>query len=179
MLASNHSFSVPPGMLELEFDGIWKAIERDREQGRNDPADAGKSDDELKAEYRAIAERRVRLGLLIAEIGRRNNIAVAQQDLNKAMIEEARRFPGQEHLVIQYFQKNPQAVDGLRAPIFEDKVVDFVLELAKVTDVPVSLDELRRDPDASTESASASAEDGESKGKAKAKRKSAKASDDE
>ena len=179
VLASNHSFSVPPGMLELEFDGIWKAIERDREQGRNDPADAGKSDDELKAEYRAIAERRVRLGLLIAEIGRRNNIAVAQQDLNKAMIEEARRFPGQEHLVIQYFQKNPQAVDGLRAPIFEDKVVDFVLELAKVTDVPVSLDELRRDPDASTESASASAEDGESKGKAKAKRKSAKASDDE
>lgn len=175
VLAANHSFAVPPGMLELEFDGIWKSIERDRAQGQTDPADAGKSDDELKAEYRSIAERRVRLGLLIAEIGKRNNIAVAQQDLNKAMIEEARRFPGQEHLVIQYFQKNPQAVDGLRAPIFEDKVVDFILELAKVTDVPATLDALRRDPDAPAEAAAAG---GEAKSKTKAKRKSAKASDD-
>ncbi len=151
VLAEKHSFAVPAGMLDLEFDGIWRAIEQDRAQGRTDPADAGKSDDELKAEYRAIAERRVRLGLLIAEIGKKNNITVSQQDMNKAMVEEARRFPGQEHLVIQYFQKNPQAVEGLRAPIFEDKVVTFILELAKVTDKTVTFEELRRDPDATPE----------------------------
>ena len=151
VLAAQHAFAVPPGMLELEFDGIWKSIEQERAQGRNDPDDAGKSDDELKAEYRTIAERRVRLGLLIAEIGKKNNITVSQQDMNKAMVEEARRFPGQEHLVIQYFQKNPQAVEGLRAPIFEDKVVTFILELAKVTDKTVTFDELRKDPDALAE----------------------------
>ena len=142
ILAAKHSFAVPPGMVELEFDGIWKTIEKDRAEGRIDPDDAGKSDDELKAEYRAIAERRVRLGLLIAEVGKKNNITVSQQDLNKAMIDEARRFPGQEHLVIQYFQKNQQAVDGLRAPIFEDKVVDFILELAKVSEKSVTPEEL-------------------------------------
>ena len=152
-LAGAYDFAVPPGMLDMEFDAIWKQIERDRAAGRSDPDDAGKSDDQLKADYRAIAERRVRLGLLIAEIGRKNNIQVAQQDINKAMVEEARRFPGQEHLVVQYFQNNPQAVDGLRAPIYEDKVVDFILELAKVTDKAVTADELRRDPDAAAAAA--------------------------
>jgi trigger factor len=169
-LAARHSFAVPPGMVDMEFESIWNTIEKDRKEGRLDPDDAGKSDDELKSEYRTIAERRVRLGLLIAEIGKRNNIIVAQQDLNKAMIDEARRFPGQEHLVIQYFQKNQQAVDGLRAPIFEDKVVDFILELAKVTDHTVSFDELRKDPDASPEADAGSAGSDQA-GDAKSKRK--------
>jgi trigger factor len=170
-LAVRHDFAVPVGMLDMEFDGIWKQIEKDRAEGRIDPDDAGKSEDELKVEYRAIAERRVRLGLLIAEIGKKNNITVAQQDINKAMIEEARRFPGQEHLVIQYFQKNPQAADGLRAPIFEDKVIDFILELAKVSDREVTMDELRKDPDAAP-AEPVEAED------AKPKRKSRKAAAD-
>jgi len=172
-LAARHDFAVPPGMLDMEFDGIWKTIEQDRQAGKADPDDAGKSEDELKAEYRAIAERRVRLGLLIAEIGKTNNITVAQQDLNKAMIEEARRFPGQEHLVIQYFQKNQQAVDGLRAPIFEDKVVDFILELAKVTDKTVTMDELRKDPDASPETKDAAAAGDTDDAKPKRKKKAA------
>jgi trigger factor len=171
-LAASHDFPVPPGMLDLEFDGIWKQIEKDRSEGRTDPDDAGKTEDQIKAEYRAIAERRVRLGLLIAEIGKKNNITVSQQDINKAMIEEARRFPGQEHLVVQYFQKNPQAVEGLRAPIYEDKVIDFILELAKVTDKSVTMDELRSDPDAP-----AAAEGGADE--AKPKRKSRKAADKE
>jgi trigger factor len=169
LLAEKHDFQVPPGMLDMEFNGIWSAIEQDRARGRVDPGDAGKSDDELKAEYRKIAERRVKLGLVIAEIGKKNNITVNQQDLNKALMEEARRYPGQEHLVIQYFQKNPQAIENLRAPIFEDKVIDFILELAKVTDKPVSFDELRRDPDAAPEEGEAAS--GEEKAKPKRKKK--------
>lgn len=170
VLADRHDFALPPGMLDLEFNGIWNAIEQDRKAGRADPADEGKSDDDLKAEYRKIAERRVKLGLVIAEIGKKNNIQISQQDLNKAMIDEARRYPGQEHLVIQYFQKNPQAVEGLRAPIFEDKVIDFILELAKVTDKSVSFDELRKDPDELAEGKEAAS--GEEKGKPKRKKKS-------
>ncbi len=174
-LAAGHSFDLPAGMVDLEFEGIWSQVERERQAGRLDPEDAGKSEDELKAEYRSIAERRVRLGLVIAEIGKRNNIAVSQQDLSRAMANEARRFPGQEHLVVQYFQKNPQAVEGLRAPIFEEKVVDFILELAKVTDKEVLLDELRRDPDAppAKEAEAAGEEEGEAAPKAKAKKKPA------
>jgi len=175
VLAAHHDFTVPQGMVDMEFDAIWSAVQKEREQGRSDPGDAGKGEDELKAEYRSIAERRVRLGLLIAEIGKRNNIAVSQQDMNRAMVEEARRFPGQEHLVIEYFQKNPQAVEGLRPPIFEDKTVDFVLELAKVTDKTVSLAELQRDPDAGGEEAEAAAANDEAgEAKPKAKRKAAK-----
>ncbi|HEY1721304.1 MAG TPA: trigger factor [Magnetospirillaceae bacterium] len=169
-LADKHDFVLPPGMVDLEFNGIWNAIEQDRKAGRVDSGDEGKSEDELKAEYRKIAERRVKLGLVIAEIGKKNNITVSQQDLNKAMIDEARRYPGQEHLVIQYFQKNQQAVEGLRAPIFEDKVIDFILELAKVTDKAVSFDELRKDPDALEEGEAASS--GEETAKPKRKKKS-------
>jgi trigger factor len=146
-LADGHAFEVPAGMVTLEFDAIWKQVEEDRKAGRVDPTDEGKSDDELKAEYRAIAERRVRLGLLLSEVGRSNNIAISQDDLNRAVMAEARNYPGQEHLVIQYYQKNAEAKEALRAPIFEEKVVDFIIELAKVTDKPVSVDALRADPD--------------------------------
>jgi len=146
-LAEGHSFAVPEGMVTLEFDAIWKQVEEDRKQGRVDPSDEGKSDDELKAEYRGIAERRVRLGLLLSEVGRTNNVQISQEDLNRAVFTEARNYPGQEHLVIQYYQKNPDAKEALRAPIFEEKVVDFIIELAKISDKKVSVDELRADPD--------------------------------
>jgi trigger factor len=89
----------------------------------------------------------VRLGLVLSEVGRANNITIVQDDLNRAVMAEARRYPGQEHLVLQYFQKNADALNGLRAPIFEDKVIDFILELAKVTEEVVSIEELRKDPD--------------------------------
>jgi trigger factor len=146
-LSESHQFDVPGGMVELEFDAIWKQVEEDKKAGRVDPSDEGKSDDELKGEYRSIAERRVRLGLLLSEVGKKNNIAISQDDLNRAVMAEARNYPGQEHLVIQYYQKNTEAKEALRAPIFEEKVVDFIIELAKITDRSVSADELRADPD--------------------------------
>ena len=141
-LASAHDFAVPQGMVDMEFDHIWKQIEEDKKNGRLDADDVGKDDDALKTEYRAIAERRVRLGLLLSEVGRRNSITVTQQDLNRAVVDEARRYPGQEGMVFQYYQKNPDAMEALKAPIYEEKVVDFVLELAKTTDVPVTPEEL-------------------------------------
>lgn len=145
-LAESHSFEVPAGMVDIEFDAIWQRLQQELQAG-NAGEDAGKPEDELKAEYRGIAERRVRLGLLLSEIGRRNNIQVSQDELNRALITEARRFPGQEREVFEFFRKNPGAVENLRAPIFEDKVVDFILELAKVSERTVPVEELMRDPD--------------------------------
>jgi len=146
-LAKLATFDVPPGMVTAEFDQIWQRVEADRTQGQTDADDAGKDDDTLKAEYRAIAERRVRLGLLLAEIGRANAIAVTPDELTRAMRAEAARYPGQEAQVMEFFRKNPQGAEGLRGPIFEDKVVDFVLELAKVTDTIVTPEELGREPE--------------------------------
>lgn len=168
-LADMHRFDVPNGMVTLEFDAIWKQVEEDRKAGRVDPSDEGKSDDELKAEYRQIAERRVRLGLLLSEIGRKNNIAISQDDINRAVMAEARNYPGQEHLVFQYYQKNAEAKEALRAPIFEEKVVDFIIELAKVTDKQVSLEELRADPDEVTQNTDSKKETKPKAKKAKAK----------
>jgi trigger factor len=101
----------------------------------------------LKAEYRGIAERRVRLGLVLAEIGRRHTIDVTPEEINRAILARARRFPGQERKVFEYYTKNAVAIQELRAPLFEDKVVDLILAQAKVTDRAVTIDELMRDPD--------------------------------
>ncbi|MCW2236682.1 trigger factor [Azospirillum canadense] len=145
-LAEGHSFEVPPGMVDIEFNGIWERLQEELKNGTAGE-DAGKPEEELKAEYRGIAERRVRLGLLLSEVGRRNNIQVSQDELNRALIAEARRFPGQERQVFDFFKQNQQALENLRAPIFEDKVVDFILDQAKVNEKPVSVDELMKDPD--------------------------------
>jgi trigger factor len=147
-LADAHSFEVPPGMVELEFAQIWGQVEEDRKRGADDESNKGKTDDELKAEYRAIAERRVRLGLLLAEVGRANNVQVAQEEVNRVLGEQARRYPGQEREVVDYYRNNPDALAQLRAPIFEDKVVDFIVELAKVSDKQVSADELTKEDEA-------------------------------
>jgi trigger factor len=141
-LAEKASFTVPESMVEGEFGQIWQRVEADLKAGRLDDEDKGKDEDTLKAEYKAIAERRIRLGLLLSEIGRTNNIQVTNDELSGAMRAEAGRYPGQEKQVIEYFRNNPQAVEGLRAPIFEEKVVDFVLELAKVSEKPVTPAEL-------------------------------------
>ena len=146
-LAKVATFEVPPGMVQAEFEQIWARIEADRKQGQTDAEDVGKDDETLAAEYRGIAERRVRLGLLLAEIGRSNAIAVTPDELTRAMRTEAARYPGQEAMVMEFFRKNPHGAEGLRGPIFEDKVVDFVLELAKVTDVTVTPEELAREPE--------------------------------
>lgn len=154
-LADRFSFDVPSGMVDAEFDTIWPQVEQALKHAReheDDPdhehdPDLDRPEDELKAEYRQIAERRVRLGLLLSEIGQRNNIQVTQEELNRGLIAEARRYPGQEQQVIDFFQKNPQAIDSVRAPLFEDKVVDFIIDLSKVTDETVTPEELLADPD--------------------------------
>ncbi|RAU21405.1 trigger factor [Paramagnetospirillum kuznetsovii] len=169
-LAAAHDFPIPPTMFEQEFEHIWKQVEEDKAAGRQDPSDAGKSDDELKAEYKALSERRVRLGLLLAEIGRVNNITVTQDDLNRGIMAEARNYPGQEHMVLQYYQKNQEALENLRAPLYEEKVIDFIIEMAKVTDTEISVEDLRKDPD---EAPAADAAPAKPKKKAAAKKKTA------
>ena len=141
-LASQVAFPVPEGMVEAEFKQIWERVEADLKAGRLDEDDKGKDEATLKADYRAIAERRIRLGLLLSEIGRTNNITVTAEELGRAMRQEAARYPGQEQAVMEFFRKTPQAAENLRSPIFEEKVVDFMLELAKVSDRSVTPEEL-------------------------------------
>jgi trigger factor len=143
-LAETYRFSVPAGMVELEFDAIWKQIKEEIERSGND---TGKSEEELADEYRAIAERRVRLGLILSDVGQKNELKVEQHELNAAIMEQARRYPGQEQKVLEFFKGNPGAVEQLRAPIYEDKVVDFILQMAAVEDQVVSPEELMRDPE--------------------------------
>lgn len=140
------SFGVPDGMVSAEFDQIWQRLDADRQAGRLDEDDKDKDEDTLKSEYRAIAERRVRLGLLLAEIGRLNNLTVSEDELMRAMRQEAARYPGQEMAMMELFRKYPALVDNLRGPIFEEKVVDFVLELAQVAEQVVTPEELAKEP---------------------------------
>jgi len=141
-LADGHDFDVPDGMVGLEFDVIWEQIEKAKKEGQLDPEDAAKSEDEMRAEYSEIAARRVRLGLLLSEVGRRNTIEVSDQEVSQAVVAEAQKHPGHEQEVMEIYQKNPAAKDNLRAPIFENKVVDFILELAQVSDRKVTPEEL-------------------------------------
>jgi trigger factor len=136
---------VPPSMVEIEFESIWGQFEAEKkraeEAGTYEPEE-GKTDDDYKAEYRDIAVRRVRLGLLLAEIGKSNNIQVAQDEVNRAIMAQARQYPGQEKAVVDYYKAHPEAVNALHAPLYEDKVVDFIFGMAKVTDKPVPAKEL-------------------------------------
>jgi len=142
VLDEKHSFDLPPKMVEQEFQQIWAQLQQEKEAGNLDEEDAGKSDEELEKEYRAISERRVRLGLVLAEIGRIAEVQITDQEVQQAVIAEARKFPGQEREVVEFFQKNPGALAQVRAPIYEEKVVDHILEIAKVTDKEVSKEDL-------------------------------------
>lgn len=142
-----HDFELPPRMVDAEFAQIWRQVEQDRAAGRADPSDEGKSEDELKAEYRQIAERRVRLGLLLAEIGRRHKIEVTDEEVGRAIQAQARQFPGQERQIFEMYQRNPQMIAQVRAPIYEEKVVDYVLELIKVANETVSREALFSEDD--------------------------------
>jgi trigger factor len=150
-LAEAHDFAVPQGMAEIEFDTIWRQIEEAREKDELEEEDKAKSEDELRAEYRDIAERRVRLGLLLSEVGQRAEIEVTDQEVNQAVMAEAQRHPGQEREVFDLYQKNPAAKAHMRAPIFENKVVDYILELAKVEVREVTLEELLKAEEAEAE----------------------------
>jgi trigger factor len=200
-LAASYDFAVPPGMVELEFDSIWRQYQAEKERERAaqsenadgeatqaaavepsgeeaqavaasgdeidpvqgaagetaaDPAqavDASDSEEAVKAEYRRLAERRVRLGLLLAEVGRSNNITVTQDEMNQAITREARRHPGYERQVLDFYRQNPEAVANLRAPIFEDKVIDFIVELVKVEERKITPQELLSMPDPDKEDA--------------------------
>ena len=141
-LDERHKFEPPPSLVEQEFENVWSQIEGDLKQQNRTFADEGTTEEKAREEYRGIAERRVRLGLVIAEIGEKNNIKVTDDQLRTAVMEQVRQFPGQERQIWDYYQKNPNALAALRAPLFEDKVVDFLVELAEVTEKPVSRDEL-------------------------------------
>jgi trigger factor len=141
-LDAAHKFEPPPTLVEEEFNNVWQTIENDLKQQGRTFADEGTTEDKARADYRAIAERRVRLGLVLAEIGEKNNIKVTDEQLSQAVVAQARMVPGQEQRVWDYYRNNPGALAALRAPIFEDKVVDFLLELVEVTDKQVSREEL-------------------------------------
>ncbi|CAL1691544.1 Trigger factor [Brevundimonas subvibrioides] len=145
VLDAQHSFDLPPKMVDAEFDGIWQQVEADKAAGNLPEEDAKKSDEDLKAEYRKIAERRVRLGLVLAEIGRANNVGVTDQELNNAIMAEARNYPGQERQVLDFYRQNPNAAASMRAPIYEEKVCDLIFSLADVTDTPITKEDLLKD----------------------------------
>jgi trigger factor len=162
-LDASHDFELPPAMVNMEFDQIWHQFEHELEHENKKIEDLDEDEDSLRAEYRSIAERRVRTGLVLAEVGTQNKIEVTQEEINQALMERVRQFPGQERQVLEYFQKTPDAMAQVRAPVFEEKVVDFIVELAKVTETEVSLEDLMRDP----------AEDDDNAAKKPAKKKAA------
>lgn len=145
-LDAAHDFELPPAMVEIEFNQIWHQFEHELEHQEKKLEDLDESEDELRAEYKAIAERRVRTGLVLAEVGNSNKIEVSQEEVNQALMQRVQQFPGQERQALEYFQKTPDAMAQLRAPIFEEKVVDFIVELASVADKSVSIEELMREP---------------------------------
>ena len=155
-LADGEAFNVPPSLFKQEYETVARAMnpaatehnhDHDHEHDHEHTAADEGMDDDAKAEAKSVAERRVRLGLLLTEIGRESKIEVTEADTQRAVIEEARRYPGQEQMVMEYFQKNEQALQQLAGPIFEDKVIDYILELAKVTEVTTDTETLYKAPE--------------------------------
>ena len=157
LLADQANFTPPDVLVEQEFEQIWKNLEASRENGTMDEDDKAKTEDQLRADYRGIASRRVRLGLLLGEVGRVNGIVVTPQEVEAAIRTEAARYPGREAQMIEFYRNYPAATDSLRGPIFEDKVVDFVLESATVTDADISIEALEQDPPEKTAAPAAEA----------------------
>jgi trigger factor len=143
-LDEGHKFDVPEQLVDAEFNTIWERVKHEIEQHGRSFEDEGTTEDEARDQYRRIAERRVRLGLVVAEIGNHNKIEVTEQEHQQALIAEVRRFPGQEQQVYDYYRKNPSALASLRAPVFENKVVDFIAELADKTEKKTTRDELSK-----------------------------------
>jgi trigger factor len=144
-LDERHKFALPPTLAEQEFNNVWNAVEGDLKAQNRTFADEGTTEEKAREEYRAIADRRVRLGLVLAEIGEKNGISVSEQELSRAVVARAQQVPGHEQQIWDYYRKHPEALASLRAPIFEDKVIDFLIELADVTEKHVSREELERD----------------------------------
>jgi trigger factor len=142
-----HPFTPPQTLVQEEFDNVWRTIVDDLKRQNRSFEDEGTTEEKARAEYRGIAERRVRLGLVLAEIGEKSNIKVSDEELQRAIVERARQVPGREQQIWDFYRKNPQAVASIRAPIYEEKVVDYLLELAKVSDKQVTREELFEDED--------------------------------
>ncbi len=147
-LDAKHKFGPPPSLVEDEFNNVWKTIQDDLAARKRTFEDEGTTEEKAREEYRGIAERRVRLGLVIAEIGDKNAIKVTDEELSRAVMERARQMPGQEQKVWEFYRSNPDALASLRAPIFEEKVIDYILELAKITDKTVTREELYKEDEA-------------------------------
>lgn len=143
-LDARYAFELPEGLVTQEFDSIWRQVEAEQQASGRTFADENTTEEAARADYRRIAERRVRLGLLLAEVGAKSDVKIADEELTNALIARARSFPGQEKQVWDFYRKNPQAMAELRAPLYEEKVVDHILSQAKVTDKPVSREELLR-----------------------------------
>jgi trigger factor len=143
-----HQFEAPPTLIDEEFNLMWNSIKAEMESSGKTFSDENTTEEASKEEYRKIADRRVRLGLVLSEIGEKNKITVTDDEVSRAVIERARQMPGREKEVWDFYRNNANALAQLRAPIFEDKVVDFILELANVTEKKVSREELFRDEDA-------------------------------
>jgi len=149
-LDAKYSFDLPPTLFQQEYDNVWQQVEREMTQSGRTFEQENTTEEAAKEDYRKIAARRVRLGLVLAEIGESNKIQVTEEEATRAVIDRARQFPGQERQIWEFYTKNPQAIAELRAPIFEDKVVDHILSLAEVTENKVSKDELFKEDDEET-----------------------------
>ncbi|MCA1410146.1 trigger factor [Bradyrhizobium sp. NBAIM20] len=143
-----HRFEAPPSLVDEEFNLMWNSVKAEMDSAGKTFADEDTTEDKAKEEYRKIADRRVRLGLVLSEIGEKNKITVTDDEVGRAVIERARSMPGREKEVWDFYRNNAQALAQLRAPIYEDKVVDFILELANVTEKKVSREDLYKDDDA-------------------------------
>lgn len=144
-LDEQYKFDVPPTLVEQEFDNIWQNVNAELEQAGKTFEDDDTTEEKAREEYTVIAERRVRLGLLMSEIGEKNEVKLEDSEVQRALFAQARNFPGQEQMVVEYYMKNPQAMASIRAPLFEEKVVDFLLEKVSVTDKTVSKDDLMKE----------------------------------
>jgi len=140
-----HKFDLPPKMVETEFGNIWRQVTTDMTQSGRSFEDEDTTEEAVRADYQKIAERRVRLGLVLSEIGEKNNIEVREEEVQRALAAQLRQFPGQEQAVLDYYRNDPDAVGALRAPIFEEKEVDFLLEIDDVTDKPTTKEDLLND----------------------------------
>lgn len=145
-----HRFEAPPSLVDEEFNLMWNSVKAEMDSAGKTFADEDTTEDKAKEEYRKIADRRVRLGLVLSEIGEKNKITVTDDEVGRAVIERARSMPGREKEVWDYYRSNAQALAQLRAPIYEDKVVDFILELANVTEKKVSREDLYKDDEEKT-----------------------------
>ena len=173
-LDAKYDFELPPSLVEQEFGAVWSQVMADLQNNNKTFEDEGTTEDEAKADYRTIAERRVRLGLVLAQIGEKAEIQVSDDEVTQGLVERVRQFPGQEKQVWEFYQKNPQALAEIRAPIFEEKVVDHILGEVKVEEETVSRDVLFAEDEGEAQETDEKTEaEPKPKGKGKAKAKPA------